>query len=240
MVWGASRRTESKWDVLGVIGNWLAKMSAPCSKVWCFALPERPSTKHDRFEGHDSITWSRRRQFRQHFLSFSQLKIFEHDSCLPQAKQDEVSNVGLLFLAGVELAKMLGGVLGDGIFTGLDDTLTGFFLARAKMDLWLKGQFLRCLQCDLRTLWSRWCRQLWEDDVERGHMLPHCSCLWRGRQDGRGWDLSSATCPMAINALMTLEPSGKPWGELSEFLVGTNGMFMSSWMWARATRCGRL
>ena len=63
-----------------------------------------------------------------------------------------MSNAGLLFLAGVEVAKMVGGVLGDGIFTGLDDTLTDFFLARGKMDHWLKRQFLRSLQCDLRTL----------------------------------------------------------------------------------------
>ena len=51
-----------------------------------------------------------------------------------------MSNAGLLFLAGVEVAKMVGGVLGDGIFTGLDDTLTDFFLARGNMDHWLKRQ----------------------------------------------------------------------------------------------------
>lgn len=45
---------------------------------------------------------------------------------LPQAKHEEASDMGLPFLAGVEVAKILGGVLGS-TFTGLDDEQTDLF-----------------------------------------------------------------------------------------------------------------
>ena len=222
-------------------------MSAPCSRVWCFGLPEQPSTMHDRFEEHDLITWSRRRQFRQHIFSFarrtrsigdierksSHLKIFVHDS-LPQAKQDEVSNAGLLFLAGVEVAK-IGRWRSWRWFTGLDDTLTGSCCGWSFFDACSAIYALRSL---MSATLGGWC---WERSYS---MASHRSCLWRGNLVTR-WarmacDLSSATCPMATNVLMTLETFRKRLRRAERFSVGTDGRFMNSWMWARATRCGRL
>ena len=164
----------------------------------------------------------------------SQLKILEQEG-LPQAKHVETIDVALPLLSGVEVVKIVGCVLGWSGFTALADELLGLFSRGLRLTSgWKDNTSPMPTMRSKKPLKSLMSAVLvgyrWEISYS---MAPHCSCLWRGSLP-MSWvsvmvDFRSATWPMEVYVVITLETLRQKLRRAGRWSTGTGGGLTSSW-----------